>query len=80
EGTNKDETIQGEIERIGVVVKEGTSIYDIKLKGQDQKIFSVSTETSRDVALSKVGDMVKIKYINVGDSKYIMVDGFENIK
>ncbi|HEY5524648.1 MAG TPA: cell shape-determining protein [Clostridium sp.] len=80
EGTNKDETIQGEIERIGVVVKEGTSIYDIKLKGQDQKIFSVSTETSRDVALSKVGDTVKIKYINVGDSKYIMVDGFENIK
>jgi len=79
DGTNKQETIEGEIERIGVVVKEGTSIYDIKLKGQDGKIFSVSTETSRDVALSKVGDMVKIKYINVGDSRYILVDGFENV-
>lgn len=78
EGTNKDETIEGEIERIGLVVKEGTSIYDIKIKGQDEKIFSVSTETSREVALSKIGDMVKIKYIKVGDSRYIMVSGFEN--
>ena len=32
ERANQDETIKGEIERIGVVVKEGTSIYDIKLK------------------------------------------------
>jgi len=80
EGTNKDETIEGEIERIGLVVKEGTSIYDIKIKGQDEKIFSVSTETSREVALSKVSDMVRIKYINVGDSRYIMVSGFENVK
>jgi hypothetical protein len=79
EGSNKDETIEGEIERIGVVVKEGTSIYDIKLKGQDEKIFSISTETSRAVALSKVGDLVKIKYINVGDSRYILVEGFENL-
>ncbi|PRR83848.1 cell shape-determining protein [Clostridium vincentii] len=80
EGTNQDESIDGEIERIGVVVKEGTSIYDVKLKGEEEKIFSVSTETSRNVALSKAGDMVRIKYINVGDSKYILVSGFENIK
>ncbi|MGL4108461.1 Yip1 family protein [Clostridium sp. LP20] len=78
EGSNKEEMIQGEIERIGLVVKDGTSIYDIKLKGQE-KIFSVSTETSRDVALSTVGDMVEIKYINVGDSKYIIVNKFVNL-
>ena len=41
----------GEVERIGLVVKEGSSIYDIKIKGEDS-LFSVSTETSRKVAKS----------------------------
>ena len=78
EGSSKEQVIEGEIERIGVVVKDGTSIYDIKLVGND-KIFSVSTETVREVALSNVGDTVKIKYINVGNSRYIIVNGFENL-
>ena len=78
EGSNKEEVIQGEVERIGLVVKDGSSIYDIKLKDSD-KIYSVSTETSREIALTKVGDKVEIKYINVGESKYIIVNGFTNI-
>ncbi len=78
EGSNKEEVIQGEVERIGLVVKDGSSIYDIKLKDSD-KIYSVSTETSREIALTKVGDKVEIKYINVGASKYIIVNGFTNI-
>lgn len=79
EGSNKELVIEGEIERIGLVIKDGTSIYDIKLKDSNN-IFSVSTETSREVALSNVGDYVKIKYVNVGDSKYIIVNGFEKIE
>ena len=78
EGSNKEEVIQGEVERIGLLVKDGASIYDIKLKDSD-KIYSVSTETSREIALTKVGDKVEIKYINVGASKYIIVNGFTNI-
>jgi len=78
EGSNSEETIEGEIERIGLVVKDGTSIYDIKIKGQDN-IFSVSTETSREVALSSIGDKVRIKYIKVGDGKYILTNSFENL-
>ncbi|MFR4998807.1 MAG: cell shape-determining protein, partial [Clostridium paraputrificum] len=78
EGSNKEEVIQGEVERIGLVVKDGSSIYDLKLKDSD-KIYSVSTETSREIALTKVGDKVEIKYINVGASKYIIVNGFTNI-
>ena len=31
EGTNNEEEIQGEVERIGLVIKDGSSIYDIKL-------------------------------------------------
>lgn len=78
EGSNNAKKIEGEIERIGLVVKEGSSIYDIKLKGSDN-IYSVSTETSREAALSKVGDKVKIEYMNVGDSRYIIVNSFKNI-
>lgn len=51
EGGNKQEVITGEVERIGVVIKDGTSIYDMKLKDNDN-IFQVSTETARDAALT----------------------------
>jgi len=78
ESGNKEETITGEVERIGLVIKEGTSIYDIKLKN-NQNIFSVSTETSRDVALTKVSDNVEMKYIKVGDSKYTIINSFINL-
>ncbi|MEG0367516.1 MAG: hypothetical protein RR585_11820 [Coprobacillus sp.] len=77
EGSNKQEVMEGEVERIGLVVKEGSSIYDVKIKGVPNT-FSVSTETSRDVAITSVGDAILVKYINVGDSKYIIVNDFEN--
>jgi len=78
ESGNQDEVIKGEVERIGVVIKEGTSIYDIKLKN-NENIFSVSTETSRDVALTKQGDIVEMKYIKVGNGKYILTNSFTNV-
>ncbi|MGM9935106.1 cell shape-determining protein [uncultured Clostridium sp.] len=77
EGGNKEESITGEVERIGVVIKDGTSIYDIKLK-DDDNIFQVSTETARDVALTAVGDSVEMKFIKVGSSRYIIVNSFIN--
>ncbi len=61
-----------------MVVKEGSSIYDIKIKGQNS-YFSVSTETSREVALTNVGDTVSIKFIKVGDGEYIITNSFENL-
>ncbi|GAB6167659.1 hypothetical protein JCM1393_01190 [Clostridium carnis] len=78
EGSSSEETLEGEIERIGIVVKDGTSIYDIKIKGNNS-IFSVSTETSREVALSSVGDKILIKFIKVGDGKFVLTNSFENL-
>lgn len=78
EGSNSEESLVGEVERIGLVVKEGSSIYDIKIKGQNS-YFSVSTETSREVALTNVGDTVSIKFIKVGDGEYIITNSFENL-
>lgn len=77
EGGNKEEEITGEVERIGVVIKEGTSIYDIKLKDNDS-IFSVSTEESRSAALTSIGDVVNMKFIKVGESRYIITNSFVN--
>ncbi|MDU1315071.1 MAG: cell shape-determining protein [Clostridium septicum] len=78
EGASSEEVLEGEIERIGLVVKDGTSIYDIKLKGNDN-IFSVSTETSREVALSSIGDKVIVKFIKVGEGKFVLTNSFENL-
>eukprot|EP00831_Metopus_contortus_P068023 TRINITY_DN6077_c0_g1_i1.p3 TRINITY_DN6077_c0_g1~~TRINITY_DN6077_c0_g1_i1.p3 ORF type:complete len:176 (-),score=26.83 TRINITY_DN6077_c0_g1_i1:108-635(-) len=75
EGSNNEETKTGIVERIGLVIKDGNSIYDIKLKG-DQNIYSVSTETAREVALTAVNDDVEIKYIKVENSKYIITKSF----
>ncbi|AQS04248.1 cell shape-determining protein [Clostridium beijerinckii] len=78
ESGNQEEVIRGEVERIGLVIKEGTSIYDIKLK-DNENIFSVSTETSRDVALTQVGDSVEVKFIKVGDNRYTITNSFSNL-
>ncbi|MEE0933769.1 YrzE family protein [Clostridium sp. D43t1_170807_H7] len=78
EGSNSEESLVGEVERIGLVVKEGSSIYDIKIKGKDS-FFSVSTETSREVALTNIGDTISIKFIKVGDGQYIITNSFENL-
>lgn len=78
EGSNSEEVLEGEVERIGLVLKDGSSIYDIKIKGSEN-IFSVSTESSRDVALTKIGDKVSLKFIKVGDGKYIITNSFENL-
>ena len=50
----------------------------IKIKGQDN-FFSVSTETSREVALTNIGDTISIKFIKVGDGQYIITNSFENL-
>lgn len=78
EGSSSEEVLEGVVERIGLVVKDGTSIYDIKLKESD-KIFSVSTETTREVSLTLVGDKVRVKYIKVGDGKFVITNSFENL-
>lgn len=78
DGSSAKEVIEGEIERIGLVVKDGTSIYDIKLKEQDN-IFSISTETLREAALLREGDRVVITYISSKESKYIIASDIKVI-
>lgn len=76
--TQKEEVLEGTIERIGLVIKQGTSIYDLKIKGSDY-IFSVSTEVTRNIAITQKDDKVKVIYIKTGDSKNIIVKEFQNL-
>lgn len=78
DGSSAKETVEGEIERIGLVVKNGTSIYDIKLK-EKENIYSISTETIREAALLREGDKVSIEYINSKSSKYIIASNVKTI-
>lgn len=78
DGSSAKETIEGEIERIGLVVKDGTSIYDVKLKDQEN-IFSISTETIREAALLREGDRVSVTYINSKANKYIIASDIKAI-
>lgn len=77
EGTSNEENISGKVERVGLVIKDGTSIYDIKIEG-NENVFSVSTETAREAALTQAGDTVEIKYINVGNNRNIIAKSFVN--
>ena len=61
-----------------MVVKDGTSIYDIKLKDQEN-IFSISTETIREAALLREGDRVSVTYINSKANKYIIASDIKAI-
>jgi hypothetical protein len=76
--SNLKEEITGKIDRIGLTINQGESIYDLTLENND-KIFSVSTEVSREVALTQKGDLVKITYVKVGDTNYILAKTFENL-
>lgn len=79
QGSDKNSIeLTGKIQRIGLVVNNGESTYEMKLDSSD-KIFSVATQTSKDVALTNIGDEVRINYINIGDNRYMLVNGFTNL-
>lgn len=78
QGSDKNhDNVEGTIKRIGLVITNGNSTYEVKLNDSD-KIFSVPTSTSKDVAISQIGDKVKVSYINIGDNRYMLVNGFVN--
>lgn len=70
------ETIKTNVIRVGQVVKDGTSYYDLQVDGSD-RIFTVSTETSRSVALVKEGDSVEIGFIGQGNSTRVLARSFK---
>lgn len=72
------EIIIGTVSRIGVVVTQNMTYYDIML-AEDNRCFTISTDVSREVALTKEGDDVKISYYPGTQGDYLSAVKFENM-
>ncbi|MDO4554232.1 MAG: cell shape-determining protein [Lachnospiraceae bacterium] len=75
--TATEETVTGTVARIGLIIQDEGTYYDIVLSGDD-RIYTVSTETERLVALTAVGDQVSIQFHADTEEKEVTATGFQN--
>ena len=71
------EEVSGIVSRIGVVIAEDMTYYDIMLEN-DKRCFTVSTDISRAAALTQMGDRVVIRYYPGANGVYLTAAEFEN--
>lgn len=74
----QNQTITGKVVRIGLVIQDEMTYYDIVLEN-DQHIYSVSTENGREAAITSVGDTVKISYLSGTQDNIIAAMEFDNL-
>ncbi|MEG0641461.1 MAG: cell shape-determining protein [Clostridium sp.] len=74
---NNFEEVEGTIERVGIVINNNVSYYIFTIKDTKEK-FIVSTEISKEPAITTVGDTIKIKFIQ-SENDIITVKEFENL-
>lgn len=72
------EEVSGVVARIGVVMTEDMTYYDIMLEN-DSRCFTVSTDVSRVAALTQPGDNVLIRFYPGTDENYLYAAEFQNI-
>jgi len=72
------EEIAGIVSRIGVVIAEDMTYYDIMLENNNRCI-TVSTDVSRAAALTQPGDRVIIRFYPGSQGNYFTAAEFENI-
>ena len=72
------EEITGIVSRIGVVIAEDMTYYDIMLENNNRCI-TVSTDVSRAAALTQPGDRVIIRFYPGSQGNYFTAAEFENI-
>lgn len=71
------EEITGTVSRIGVVIADDMTYYDIMLEN-DNRCFTVSTDISRAAALTQPGDIVKIRVYPGTEDSIMRAAEFEN--
>lgn len=74
----EEQTVTGKVVRIGLVIQDEMTYYDIVLQ-DDKHIYTVSTDTARLAALTNVGDMVKIGFMSGTQGDSVTVTAFENL-
>ena len=74
-----EKTVTGKVIRIGLVITDEMTYYDMVLEN-DPNTYSVSTDVSRQVALTVAGDQVEITYLsgNQAEEGTISATGFSN--
>jgi hypothetical protein len=72
-----EKTVTGKISRINAVTEEGNTIFYVKLIDLDT-IFMVNKSAGMDIVLTKEGDTVEIKYLDIKDNNIVSTTGFKN--
>ena len=70
--------VEGTIKRIANEVQEGSTQYFIVLEEEPEKIFTASYSVSEELAITQVGDKVKIYYLDSSNGT-IDVMAFDNV-
>lgn len=76
--TAEKETVTGKVTRIGLVISDEMTYYDMVLEN-DVRYYTVSTSVSREAALTAVGDTVEITILSGAEGDYITALGFDNL-
>jgi 1,4-dihydroxy-2-naphthoate octaprenyltransferase len=66
----EEKTITGKVSRINEVTEEGNTIFYVKLEN-DKKIYMVTKSAGVDIVLTKEGDTVEIKYLDIKDNDIV---------
>lgn len=72
-----EKTITGKISRINPVTEDGNTVFYVKL-AEGPTVYMVTKSAGIDIVLSKEGDNVEIKYLDIKDNNVISTTGFKN--
>lgn len=73
----EEKTIAGKVSRVNAVTEEGNTIFYVKL-AEENTIYMVNKSAGVDIVLTKEGDLVEIKYLDIKDNNIVSTTGFKN--
>jgi len=73
----EEKTITGKVSRINAITEDGNTIFYLKLDGLET-IYMVNKSAGVDIVLTKEGDMVEIKYLDIKDNNIVSTTSFKN--
>lgn len=72
-----EKTVTGKISRINAVTEDGNTIFYVKL-AEGNIVYMVNKSAGVDIVLTKEGDSVEIKYLDIKDNNIVSTTGFKN--
>lgn len=72
-----EKSISGKVYRINSVNENGNTVFYLKLEGES-RIFMVTKNAGVDIVLTKEGDQVNLKYLDIQNNPIVSVTAFKN--